>query len=130
MYGFFLRWGVLERGLSCSSSCGRHSICTAWGREANQPKHVQSTVDFKHNYSIACFHPGFSGNTLILTGPIKKKINFLSSMLMWRPLAIFYGAGTRLDVMGTESNRGVFSVVVVLFGLVCWGFFSTPCPVV
>jgi len=29
-------------------------------------------------------------------------------MLPWRPLAIFYSAGTRLDVVGTEITRGHF----------------------
>ena len=105
--GVFLRWGVLERGLGCGSSCGRHSTCTAWGRGANWPKHVQNTANFKCNYGVACFYPGFSGNTLNLTGPIKKK-KFLSSMLTWRPLAIFYSAGPRLDVTGTEITRGHF----------------------
>ena len=65
------------------------------------------TVNFKCNYGIACFYPGFSGNTLNLTGPIKKNKS-LSSMLTWRPLAIFYSAGPRLDVTGTEITRGHF----------------------
>lgn len=115
---FFLQRGVLEWGLSCSSSWGHHSICIAWGHEANQPKHVQNTVNFKHNYKVVCFHPGLSGCILNLTVPIKKK-KFLSSMLTWRPLAILYSAGTWLDVMGTESTCRHF------FHLSAWGCESS-----
>lgn len=116
MYGIkaFLRWGVLEQGLSCSSSCGCHSICTTWGHEANQLRHIQNTLNLKHNHNVAWFHPGFFffQNTLNLPVLIKKKkIYIYSCPPSWhrehQPLFTMQGYGSMS--WGKKSLLDMFS---------------------